>query len=128
MRSLQRSRPDLGLDVPYSVVGFVMRNGDLVLAEGRGLDREGAHTPGHNRSGIAVSFQGNFETRPGPPDSNTILEGLGSWLRRLRQTGGFANLGDSHPPGRDVFGHRDVGQTACPGQHLFNSLNQIHFL
>ena len=99
MRSLQRSRPDLGLDVPYSVVGFVMRNGDLVLAEGRGLDRTGAHTPRHNSSALAVSFQGNFETTPGPADFSMVLEGLGFWLRWLRQTGGFANLATIIPPG-----------------------------
>jgi Hemopexin len=129
MRVLQRTRPDLGLDVPYNFVAFVMSNGDLVLCEGRGFDRDGAHTKGHNTNGIAVSFQGNFEATNGPADFDSLLEGLGWWLRKLRRNDGFTALGDSHPTnGREVFGHRDVASTACPGKNLYAMLDRVVFL
>ncbi len=66
MRELQTTRPDLGRDVPYNFVAFCMTGGELVLGEGRGLDRSGAHTVGHNHSALAISFQGNFEELPLP--------------------------------------------------------------
>jgi len=128
MKQLQTVRPDLGKDVPYNFVAFCMANGDLVLGEGRGLDRSGAHTVGHNTSAIAVSFQGNFERTPLPGNLDANLIGLGNWLRELREEKGFVNLGSEHPLGRDVFGHQDVKPTDCPGKHIFDRLRLIRFL
>lgn len=128
MKQLQTVRPDLGKDVPYNFVAFCMSNGDLVLGEGRGLDRSGAHTVGHNTSAIAVSFQGDFERTPLPSKLDENLIGLGNWLRELREVKGFVKLGTEHPLGRDVFGHRDIKSTDCPGQHIFDRLKLIRFL
>ncbi len=71
MRQLQTIRPDLGLDVPYNFVGFLMAASYpamLIICEGRGFDRSGAHTAGqaadgswHNVSGLALALEGNFE-------------------------------------------------------------------
>ena len=76
MRQLQTIRPDLGSDVPYNLVAFAMEAGftyqnkrvDIVLCEGRGLLRSGAHTRGRNDQGvyfnisdIAICWEGNFE-------------------------------------------------------------------
>src|SRR3990170_1011537 len=61
MRQLQTIRPDLGLDVPYSLVVFLMTDGDIIVCEGRGYDRDGAHTYGHNTDGIGVALEGNFD-------------------------------------------------------------------
>ena len=66
MRQLQVIRPELGLDVPYNFVGFLMADGSLVVCEGRGRDLTGAHTYAHNTSGIALSMQGNFQLDIGP--------------------------------------------------------------
>lgn len=80
-RQLQTIRPDLGLDLPYNGVCFAMepqfrhegRPVDLVLCEGRGLTRSGAHTAGRDRfgdywnvSGIAICWQGNFHDFAAP--------------------------------------------------------------
>ena len=65
MRRLQTVRPDLGLDVPYNFVVFLMRNAtEIIICEGRGEDRSGAHTKGHNTHGIGVCFAGEFEHGP----------------------------------------------------------------
>lgn len=128
MRVLQTIRPTLGKDVPYNFVAFCMVNGELVLCEGRGLDRSGAHTPNHNRSALAVSFQGNFEELPLPANLDAQLTALGNWLRERREQDGFVNLGSVRPLGREVFGHRDNQATLCPGQHIFDRLDLILFL
>ena len=56
------------------------------------------------------------------------LVALGDWLRRLREQEGFVNLGTVRPAGREVFGHRDVKSTDCPGQHIFDRLSLIRYL
>lgn len=130
MRQLQVIRPDLGLDVPYNFVAFCMENGDLVLCEGRGLGRTGAHTAGHNRSALGIAFEGNFELEPLPDHFDDQLDALAGWLQDLRDEEGFTELGTVQPddPARQAFGHRDVKATACPGEHLFARLPRIRFV
>jgi hypothetical protein len=104
MRRLQKVRPDLSNDVPYS---FVIMPGathdDCVVAEGRGFGRTGAHTVGHNSTGYGIAFAGNFTDEP---PSHGMLEGV-RWIgRRLADP-----INALH-----TLGHRDTGYgTACPG-------------
>lgn len=129
MRRLQTiRRDDLGADVPYTMVAFCMANGDLILCEGRGIDRLGAHTGGLNTPSLGIAFQGDFENHPPPAEINAHLVALGNWLRRLREREGFVNLGTVRPAGREVFGHRDVKSTDCPGRHIFDRLALIRYL
>jgi len=127
MQQLQTIRPDLGLDVPYNFVAFCMSSGDLVLAEGRGLHRTGAHTTDHNRSALGIAFQGNFEDFSLPAQFDAHLQEFSNWLKDLRTNQGFTNLGTSRPVDREVWAHRDVKATACPGQKLFDLLAGIQF-
>ena len=126
MRVLQTIRPDLGRDVPYSMVAFCMTDGDLVLCEGRGLARTGAHTENHNRSAIGIALQGNFDDNL-PRHLDSQLEALGRWLAGLRSQG-FTNLGSVRPAGREVWAHRDVKSTRCPGERLMAKLGLIRFV
>jgi hypothetical protein len=128
MRVLQTIRPDLGKDVPYSMVAFCMADGQLVLCEGRGLDRSGAHTRGHNESALGIAFQGNFQTEPLPRHFDDQLASLGKWLNGLILKEGFFNLGRVRPGGRDLWGHRDLKPTQCPGQQLYDKLGLIRFV
>lgn len=130
MRGLQVVRSaDLGADVPYNYVAFVMDDGSLVICEGRGAHRSGAHTGvgDWNIGAIAVAFHGNFELAlPVTIDAN--LSALGAWLRALRSSD-LPRLGDRRPStARDVYGHRDVYATACPGRNLYGKLDQIKIL
>ena len=133
MRKLQVARPDLGLDVPYNFVAFLKADG-LVICEGRGEDRTGSHTKGHNTKGIAVSFAGDFQNRSISEDvlsrGMPLLSGFLRWLRTdasHEDYGSFEpmeNLGSTRPSDRQVFFHRDFKNTDCPGKklepHLFN--------
>ena len=130
MKRLQRIRPDLGLDVPYNMVAFCMSDGELVICEGRGLDRTGAHTRNHNRSAIGIAFHGNFEDEAAPANLDANLADLATWLRKLRNVQGFVNLGNSRPNDKQVWGHRDAefANTICPGEELYDRLALIRFI
>lgn len=138
MRRLQTIRPDLGLDVPYSFVAFLFGDNKLMICEGRGEDRSGAHTKGHNTRGIGISFAGNFEDSP--VSAGTIgkrMELLSKFLGWLRfdpshpSYGTFPpmiNLDLLKPDGRVVWFHSDVKATACPGRHLEPHLRTVSFV
>lgn len=141
MRGLQTVRPDLGLDVPYNWVAFLMED-QVLICEGRGAYRKGAHTQWHNVDGRAICVYGDFQTHP--------VFGLARWMPTLGhfawdvRTGNAAataggaplrNLGNAKPaPGRDAWGHREAkdpegnnvsGGTSCPGTYLFAELHHI---
>lgn len=136
MQRLQTIRPDLGLDVPYNFVAYPKKYGELVICEGRGEDRSGAHTSGHNTAGLAVSFAGNFEDHnfnfaPYAPALSDFL----AWLRYDANLPGYggpyepmSNLGAVHPDGRQVFAHQDFKATACPGKYILYDLDRVDFM
>jgi hypothetical protein len=139
MRKLQTVRPDLGLDVPYNFIAFMTGlNDGLYICEGRGEDRTGAHTKGHNTAAIAVSFAGNFHSSAidGHEIAKRMLQ-LSYFLGWLKFDASHAsygtfkplkNLGSLRPSGRRVFYHRDVKNTACPGKLLEVHLPSVDFL
>ena len=127
MRQLQTIRPDLGLDVPYNFVTFLMagntsRGKYIIVCEGRGDRRTGAHTHGHNTAAIANCLEGNFELAVDLMPYLPLLSHFWGWLKEDR---GLARLGTSHPAGREVYGHQDFTQTACPGQYLMAVIGDI---
>jgi hypothetical protein len=139
MRRLQVTRPDLGLDVPYNFVAFLSANNDgLHICEGRGEDRTGAHTKGHNTKGIAVSFAGNFHNKPiDPVEIARRMPLLSFFLGWLRFDPSHPDYGDFkplrkldsfQPQNRHVFFHRDFKATACPGAKLMPHLPQVGFV
>ena len=130
MLPLQAACPDLGLDVPYNMVAFCMRDGELVVCEGRGLNRTGAHKRDRNRTALGIAFYGDFESGPTPRYFDRQLRALAKWLRTLRNEGGFTRLGYSRPADRQVWGHREIrsARTLCPGQALQERLLQVRFI
>ncbi len=138
MRVLQTIRPDLGMDVPYNFVAFVMQGDGLLICEGRGEDRRGAHTSGHNTRAIAVSFAGNFEELSvSGIDFPKVMERLSCFLGWLKYDPNHPSYGGPYDPminldqkkieGRNVWAHQDVKATACPGVHIFRHLDLVDF-
>ena len=113
MRTLQKSRPDLGPEIPYSFVVFRgSTDGACIVAEGRGFGITGAHTAGHNSSRYGVAYAGNASI-----DTMTmgVLEGF-RWVGQHL----------AHPEtARPTIGHRDVKATECPGNHLYAALRKL---
>jgi hypothetical protein len=76
--------------------------------EGRSLSYEGAHVSSRNEGNIGVMLLGNFERQKPSQAQLETLTKVSALLRRH-----FAI------PARRVFGHRDIGASACPGRYLY---------
>lgn len=76
--------------------------------EGRSLAHEGAHVSGMNEHNIGVMLLGNFDEQQ--PASRQVFA-LFLLADVLRDTYDI--------DGESVFGHCDLGQSACPGRHLY---------
>lgn len=136
MRRLQLIRPDLGNDVPYNFVKFNMADHTIVICEGRGYDRSGAHTAGvdgvspypynyFNIGGVATSCAGNFEDFR--DELELWLPADMRWFAHLKSV--LPNLGTKTVVlGKVTCGHKDFARfsnlnaTACPGQHEYAML------
>jgi len=86
----------------------------------------GAQVYGYNHVSTGIATIGNFETTT---PSREMMRGVGrvvGWklgLHGVRVGGRYAQLdGDRF---RAVSGHRDGGQTACPGINLYRRLDVI---
>lgn len=124
MRRLQTARPDLGLDIPYNRVFFVLEDLTVLICEGRGEWRTGAHTAGHNTAGFGWSVGGNFDQT----DTEARIAFLSAVENeaRFQKANGFPNLCTvKSPKGWDVWGHRDTAPKSCPGNTLYPSLAAI---
>ncbi|MCP3856062.1 MAG: N-acetylmuramoyl-L-alanine amidase, partial [Actinomycetia bacterium] len=106
MRRLQTVRPDLGPEVPYSFVVFAGDGPlDVVVCEGRGRGRTGAHTAGHNSTSYGVAYAGNTEDEP-------VTAGMEEGVRWVGRT-----MLDDPEGARPTAGHWQSKATACQGRN-----------
>lgn len=82
--------------------------------EGRSLDYEGAHVGRHNRGNIGVMLLGNFERQAPAPTQVAAMVRLAEELRMR-----FAITR------REVYGHRDLGHSLCPGRLLYPEVQKL---
>jgi hypothetical protein len=97
----------------------------------RGHAVAGAHVAEFNSGSVGVSMMGNFSQMPAPPAARRSLAELLAWE---------ADRHDIPPTGRHTYknpstslrkrlpyiaGHRDAGQTDCPGSHLYAALPAV---
>jgi hypothetical protein len=80
------------------------------------VDRRAAHVGGSNTGNIGISFMGNYQSLQPTEDQ---LMAAGKLIRHLSAKYGIS------PSASTVKGHRDQGQTACPGDHLYAQLDRI---
>jgi uncharacterized protein with LGFP repeats len=133
---------DLGWgDIAYNAL--VDRYGQVFEGRFGGITRpvEGSHTGGFNANTWAVAMIGNFDEAPPTPMQVRAVGQLLGWRLAmdtvpplgtvaLTSAGGpytrFAR-GDT-PTLATIFGHRDVGETACPGSFGYAALDQIRLI
>ncbi len=128
-------------DIAYNAL--VDKYGQVFEGRAGGITKDvmGSHTGGFNSDVWGVSMIGNFEDDP-PPDVlvKTVGRLLG-WRLSLDKVDplGMVNLksaGGAHtvvPGGRvvelpEIFAHRDVGNTECPGTQGYATMDQIRKL
>lgn len=86
-----------------------------LIFQGHSVDRLGSHTQGRNSTERAICFVGNYETTH-PTEAQLdaaawlLVHGwLSGWWVATALAGG----------------HRDLKQTACPGQHAYDAMPEI---
>lgn len=86
---------------------------DGYIYEGRGWYWQGAHTLGHNSKGYGVSFIGDYMTRlPSQHSMGLVRDQLASCaVGEGRLVADFT-----------LQGHRQVVDTSCPGDALYNEI------
>lgn len=95
----------------YADVGYSFLVGeDGKIYAGRGWGRVGAHTEGYNSRGFGISFIGNFMTLA----PNTLALNAAKALIQCGINNG--KISTSY----DLYGHRDLKATACPGDKLYD--------
>jgi hypothetical protein len=123
-------------DIGYNFL--VDRYGQIFEGRYGGVNRAviGAHAQGFNSHSAGISIIGNFMSSKPPEVAMSSLKRIVSW--RLDQAtvdpGSsltyISNGSNKYPEGqavtlRTVSAHRDVGQTACPGNPLYGALGWL---
>ncbi|MCZ2838588.1 DUF4214 domain-containing protein [Modestobacter sp. VKM Ac-2985] len=125
-------------DIGYNVI--VDKYGRLWEGRYGGLNSTviGAHAGGFNTGTFGVSMLGNYDTQRVYPSMTSSIAAIIAWKFSLYGVNPYATTtltsgggGTSkYPAGTQVtvptiFGHRDVGKTACPGQYGYAQLGQV---
>ena len=128
-------------DIGYNAL--VDRFGTIYEGRAGGLDRavRGAHTGGFNTGTFGVSVLGDHETAAVDDAVLTSVARITAWklglhgvdpngTTRLTSAGGGTSRYEAGTTVTvpTVLGHRDLGRTACPGQHLYAELGRIRAL
>ena len=82
--------------------------------EGRSLAYEGAHTSGQNQRNVGVMLLGNFEEQEPTP---TQIKGLHAFINVIRDHFRIKQ--------HRIYGHRDLGQSLCPGERLYAEILKL---
>ncbi len=125
-------------DVGYNFL--VDKYGQVFEGRGGGMDRPvvGAHAGGFNDRTFGISALGNYELVAAPPAMVSAIARVAGWKLALygRSVGASVTLTSAgggtsrYSAGTkvtlpNIFGHRDVGLTACPGKNLYAQLGSI---
>jgi uncharacterized protein with LGFP repeats len=125
-------------DIAYNAL--VDKYGQVFEGRAGGITKDvmGAHTGGFNRDVWGVSMIGDFEDTPPPDIMVRTIGRLIGWRLSLDQVDPLGTIrlksdGGSHtiyPAGStpvlpEIFAHRDVGNTECPGNAGYAALAEI---
>lgn len=85
--------------------------------EGHGIDRQGAHTGGQNRTSRAICLVGNYDTAK---PTEAMVQAVAELVAHGHRSGWW--------PDQLTGGHRDApgASTACPGRHAHALIAEIN--
>jgi putative cell wall-binding protein len=86
----------------------------------------GAHASGVNDTTFGISVIGNYDVVQVPKAAFDKVAQVTAWKFAISgiTTSGTAK-GINNAPMKRVVGHRDVGQTACPGRYFYSRLGEL---
>ena len=138
LRSIQAYHMDANGwdDIGYNFL--VDRFGRVWEGRGGGIERSviGAHAGGFNTNSTGVSVLGTFTDVAPPTAATAAVSRLLSWKLPFHgsdpasQTAVESKGSTRYPEGTvvtlpNVSGHRDVSQTSCPGNRMYERIGQI---
>jgi hypothetical protein len=104
-------------DIGYNAL--VDRYGTIYEGREGGIDRGvvGAHAANYNTGSFGVTVMGNFSSVDAPQAAYDALVRIISWKASLHGFDPMGTTGRTYNGNRlrTISGHRDMGQTACPG-------------
>jgi hypothetical protein len=113
-------------DLGYNIV--VDQQGNVYEGRAGGLENGvvGAHARGYNTGSFGVAVIGNFDQiRPPRAAVNAVVDVI-AWQSRVYGIDPVGSTGKMSGGWRPtIVGHRDVGSTACPGQHFYPLLGEV---
>ncbi|WP_330233894.1 N-acetylmuramoyl-L-alanine amidase [Nocardia sp. NBC_00508] len=125
-------------DIGYNAL--VDKYGQVFEGRFGGLDRpvQGAHAGGFNENTSGVALLGNYESTPPTDEAINAIGAFVGWRSKVAglDPKGYTTMyseGTSFTPYAKgeavrlpiVFGHRDVGNTSCPGDAAYASMDRI---
>lgn len=125
-------------DIAYNAL--VDKYGQVFEGRAGGITKDvlGSHTGGFNKDVWGVSMIGNFEDEPPPPVLVRTVGKLIGWRLsldrvdplgsiKLKSAGGSYTVypAGATPTLPEIFAHRDVGNTECPGTYGYAALDEI---
>ncbi len=95
--------------------------------EGRagGDDVIGGHARSYNPGTMGVGCLGTYSSAPVPVPLQQSLEALIAWKASQRGIDPLGSSFNNHKVYNHIAGHRDVGETTCPGDVLYGLLPTI---
>jgi hypothetical protein len=112
-------------DVGYNM--FADKYGRLWEGRAGGLDKAivGAHASGYNTGTFGISVLGSYEKKAPPQKTLDAVSGAIAWKLSLSGTSADATSTVAGERLRTVIGHRDVGDTSCPGEAFYKALGDV---
>lgn len=112
-------------DVGYNM--FADKYGRLWEGRAGGVSKAivGAHAVGYNTGTFGISVLGTYEKKVPPQKTLDAVAGAIAWKLSLSGTSADAKTTIAGDRVRTVIGHRDVGQTSCPGDAFYAKLGEV---
>ena len=112
-------------DVGYNM--FADKYGRLWEGRAGSLSKAvvGAHAVGYNTGTFGISVLGTYEKKAPPTRTRDAVAGAIAWKLSLSGTSADAKTTIAGDRIRTVSGHRDVGQTSCPGDAFYSKMGEI---
>ena len=110
-------------DIGYNFVVDPLGN----VYEGRagGEDVVGGHAHDYNYGTMGIGCLGTYSSSPVPAPLQESVEALITWKASQRGIDPLGSSFNSHKVYDHIAGHRDVGQTSCPGNVLYGLIPTI---
>ena len=94
---------------------LIRKNG--MIEQGRRPEMIGAHALHNNQKSVGICLAGNFDIGKPTKEQLAAVKELTAWLCQKYNLDPMAK--------GVIIGHRDVNDTACPGEHMYKKLEEI---